>query len=97
MAGKNYELETFKLIADKENILASEFGWVSDEEFLVWIPYYQLKDFMDKAIKIFGYELFDDGGFNANMQPDGVCVDICKMLCGYLNVEDVFPKEEYQH
>ena len=99
MSDKNYELELYKLITEKEDECSyvSEMGWVSDTEFCVWVYYHDLLDFMDKAEEIFGYEMFDDGGFNANMQSDCVCIDLCKMLESYLNIEDVFPKEKYQH
>lgn len=99
MSDKNYELELYKLITEEEDKYScvSEIGWISDKEFCVWINYLNLSDFMDKAKEIFGYGIFDDGGFNANMQSDGVCIDLCKMLGDYLNIEDVFSREKYQH
>lgn len=92
---KNYELELHRLIEDSE--LISEFGWCTDESCCVWINYRNVDDFMGRAIEIFGYGMFDDGGFNSNMQGDGVCIDLCKMLGEYLTIEKVFPKEKYQH
>ena len=50
--------------------------------------------------RIFGNYIFDDGGFDANMQQDGVCIDLCEALGNYLGIDDieeVFPKEKYQH
>lgn len=97
MKDKNYELELYKLITDEEDGFINEFGWVSNTEFLVWIYYFHLDGFIEKAIKIFGDGMFDDSGFDANIQADGVCIDLCKMLDGYLDLEAVFPKEKYQH
>lgn len=91
----NYELELYKLVEDKE--LVSELGWISNTEFCVWVSYLNLSDFINKAKQIFGYGMFDDGGFNASMQGDGVCIDLCQMVEGYICVEDVFPKEKYPH
>jgi len=92
---RSYELELYKLINDEE--LVSEFGWCSDDSCCAWIDYRNLEEFMGKAIEIFGYGIFDDGGFNANMQGDGACIDLCEMIGSYMTVEDVFPKEKYKH
>lgn len=95
----NYELELKNLIIgeyDGESI-ANELGWVSDNEFCVWISYYQMKEFIDMVKDIFGYGVFDDGGFDGNIQSDCVCIDLCKMLDGFVSIEDVFPKDEYRH
>jgi hypothetical protein len=91
-----YELELFKIVTEDETYI-EEFGWVSDTQFFVWIRYYDLDDFMARMKDIFGYSLFDDGGFDANMQYNGVCIDLCEMLGDYLDLEDVFPKGKYQH
>lgn len=86
--GKKYELELYKLI--KNSGLISEFGWITNKSCCAWIDYRDLDDFMGKAIEIFGYGI-------ANMQADGVCIDLCEMLGDYLDIEVVFPREEYQH
>lgn len=44
-----------------------------------------LKEFMDALRKMFGYEMFDNGGFNANMQPDGVCINLYEALGSYMD------------
>lgn len=93
--GKKHELELYKLI--KNSGLISEFGWITNKSCCAWIDYSDLDDFMGKAIEIFGYGMFDERGFNANMQADGVCIDLCEMLGDYLDIEVVFPREEYQH
>ena len=92
---RHYELELYKLI--NEEGLISEFGWCSDGSCLMWINYRDLDEFMSKAIEIFGYGMFDDSGLNANVQGEGVCIDLCEMVGGYMDVGEVFPKEKYKH
>lgn len=96
------DLRLYKLITnpddeDEDVSYVSEFGWVDDEQFIVWVDYLWIKEFIDGLKEIFGYGIFDDGGFNANVQSDGLAFDLCEAIGGYLDVEDVFPKEKYQH
>lgn len=96
------ELKLFKLITmpdpeDSDVSYVSEYGWIDDKSFCVWVDYMWVDDFMRELKNIFGYGVFDDGAFNANMQSDGICIDLCEALGGYLNIEDVFPKEYYKH
>lgn len=95
-----YAIELYKLCcADKDEYedFVSEFGWINDEEFCVWVGYPRLKEFIDVLKEIFGYDLFDDGGFSANIQSDGVCIDLCQALNSFMDIETVFPKKEYRH
>lgn len=97
----NNELELYKLIMtpdlDNEDFsYVSEMGWEKDM-FLIWIPYGLLEDFMQNMTSIFGYGLFDDGAFDANMQSDGVCIDLAEVLGEYLDIEAVFPKDKFKH
>lgn len=101
----NYGLELYKLIVTPDEIdfgfsYVSEFGWINDNEFCIWVNYCSLNEFMDRLIDIFGYGMFDDGGFNGNMQSDCACIDLCEALEGYMDIEEieeVFPKDKYQH
>lgn len=100
MSEKNYSLELYKIIKEGGsygNPYVSEFGWISSGEFCVWVDYYCLNDFMEKLKEIFGYGMFDDGGFDANMQIDGVCIVLNDVLNGYVDIEEVFPKDKYRH
>lgn len=102
MSGKNYGLELYKMIVtpDEEDLnfsYVSEFGWVNNEEFLVWVSFGWFKEFMEKLIEIFGYGIFDDGNFNANIQSDTVCIVLNEVLDGYVDIEEVFPKDKYRH
>jgi len=100
MIDTNYELELYRLCANNEgsdSCYVAEMGWISDDEFCIWVPYMWVDDFMQEFKGIFGYEAFDDGGFDANMQSDGICIDLCKAVGGYMDIEKVFSKEKYQH
>ncbi len=100
MSKKNCELELYKLIMstdDSEDSCVSEMGWVSDTEFLVWVDWLWFKEFMDKITEIFGYGIFDDENFNANIQADTICIDLTDVLDGYVDIEEVFPKDKYKH
>ncbi len=102
MANKNYEFELYQLIMkpdeDLEDIsYVSEFGWVTDNKFFVWVDHIWFKEFIEKLHKIFGYGIFDEGNFNANIQPDSVCIDLNDVLDGYVDIEEVFPKNKYCH
>lgn len=89
MAKKNYELETYKLV--NEGTLVSEAGWINQKQYCIWVDYINAYDFIRRATEIFGSGIFDDGGFGANMQSDCLCIDLCEMLDGYLDMNDVFP------
>jgi hypothetical protein len=95
------ELELYKLImtpdhSDTSFSYVSEMGW-SGDMFLVWVDYWSFKEFMERLANIFGNGLFDDGGFSANMQSDGVCIDLVEALGSYIDIEDVFPKDKFKH
>lgn len=95
------EVELYKLCCTDENeysnYLVDELGWISDTEFCVWVSYLYLNEFVEYLTKIFGYGIFDDGGFNANMQTNGVCIDLCEAVGCCIDVETVFPKDKYKH
>jgi hypothetical protein len=88
------KLYTFLTNEDASHI--EEFGWVGDTKFYVWVPHLWLFEFVEGLKEIFGYDLFDDGGIKVNMQIDCTCIDLCELLGGYLNIEEVFPKSQYQ-
>lgn len=94
-------LELYKLCCTDDNeysdCFVDELGWISDTQFCVWVSYLYLKEFMEQLTKIFGNGIFDDGGFDANMQEGCVCIDLCEAIGCYIDVETVFPKDKYQH
>lgn len=99
---KNYGLELYKLITnpdgeDSDIHYVSEFGWINDNEFIVWIENIWFKDFMDELEQIFGYDIYDDGGIDATIMYNAACIDLCEVLSDYLNIEEVFPKDKYRH
>jgi len=102
MSNKNYELELYKLLItpDEKDLnfsYVNEFGWVNNDQFLVWVNFNYFKEFIKKITEIFGYGIFDDENFNANIQHNTVCIVLNNVLDEYVNVEEVFPKDKYQH
>lgn len=94
------ELKLYKLLIEKNNYgvnYVDEMGWVSDDEFCVWISYIWIYDFIKELKDIFGLGIFDDGGFDANMQDNCMCIDLCKAIGYSIDIENVFPKDKYQH
>lgn len=99
---RNYELELYKLIIRPDEIdpdicYVQELGWINDNEFCVWIDYLVLDEFICNLKNIFGYGIFDDGGFNGNMQSDCICIDLCEAIGSFVDIEEVFPKDKYRH
>nr|DAN00992.1 MAG TPA: hypothetical protein [Caudoviricetes sp.] len=96
------ELLLYKLVItpDPEDLdlrYVSEMGWIDSESFCVWVDYMWLDDFINGLKSIFGCDIFAEGGFEAKMQSDGVCIDLCDALGGYIDFKDVFPKEQFKH
>lgn len=96
------DLELYKLLMTEDNryetALADELGWSSKDEFLVWVSYVWINEFVAALKTIFGENLFDDGGFDGNFQSSGVCIDLKKALDGYdIELTDIFPKGKYDH
>lgn len=94
---KTMKKKLFDLVVGDTQNLVGEFGWITPDEFCVWVSYSKIADFIDCLNAIFGVGLFDDGGISANMQDDCICFDLCELLGGYFSIEDVFPKDKYRH
>lgn len=91
---ENKELELYKLVTEG----VSECGWHSDTEFLVFPYLFELNDFIKGMAHIFGNFMFDDGGVEAHIMSDYVCIDLTDMLSGAdVVLERVFPKEKFKH
>ncbi len=94
MSEINQELELYKLVTNQQ----SECGWINDTEFYIWLSYYEMADFMEKFSKIFGKCIFDDGGIEAHLMSDYICLDLTNALSGTdIDFEIVFPREEFKH
>lgn len=95
------DIELYKLCCADDNkyktCIVNEFGWVNDKDFYVWVSYLYLGEFTAILKSLFGNILFDNGCFNANIQPQGVCIDLSEMLGDCLDLETIFPKDKYQH
>lgn len=95
--GKHQDMETKLLALFTESDYVDEFGWASNDTLYVWVFYIFLKDFVDELTEILGNGVFDEGGINANMQNDCLCIDVDELLGSYINVEEIFPKDKFQH
>lgn len=76
-----YEDKIKELVASD---LIEDAKWISDDEFIVWIYYFNLDDFIDKLKADFGTYSFDDGGFrDAVLFEDMIAINLCTLLEGY--------------
>ncbi len=58
--------------------------WISADEFIVWIYYFNLDDFIDKIKEDFGTYPFDEGGFDDVVMFDNmIAINLCALLEGY--------------
>lgn len=87
----NMELELYKLIMSP---IVDELGWINDKEFCVWIPYIWISEFLVELKDIFG---FDNEEVTINMQHDYICIELNELFGSYVEIEDVFPKDQYKH
>jgi hypothetical protein len=96
----NKELELYKLIISPDNDdiqYVDEFGWIKDE-FVVWVSKWWWNEFITRLTQILGYSIFDDGGFDAKIQADGIYFTLSDVTDKYgIDLENVFPKEKYRH
>ena len=93
---KELEKNLYNLITKSDGI--EEFGWINEEEFCVWVYYEYLKEFMENIANMFGFGIFDDGGFQANMQSTGVCINL-EDITGMddIDLKELFPIEKFRH
>ena len=80
---KNYELELYKLIMNPDE----------DDHDISYVD-----EFVKRLKDIFGYSLFDEGGIEARIGCDYVCIDLQYFVGEYgVDLEEVFPKSKYRH
>lgn len=95
----NEELELFRLLCTDRNKygypLATEISW-RGKECICWVSYIWISEFAKELIRIFGEGCFDDGGIEVCLLSDGIGFDLCKVFEGYVDIESMFPKEEFQ-
>ena len=82
-----------KPVKGEDYRLVDSYRW-SDGNFYIWISTLFLEDFIDEIINIFGADVFDDGGCNANVQIGYVCFDLEDLLGGYIDIEEVFAEDK---
>ena len=72
--------------------------WISDDEFIVWIYYFNLDDFIDKIKEDFGTYPFDEGGFDDVVMFDNrIAINLCTLLQGYTteHFNEILPYKDY--
>lgn len=90
----NIELELFKLITSE----ISEYGWDQNGEFLVFPYWFQLDDFFKQLKSIFGNSIFDDGGFQINIEDGYAGFNLVDIVGNYgIDLESIFPIDKYKH
>jgi hypothetical protein len=76
----------------------SEFGWVNDEVFYVWVSHFELSNFIKDIIKIFDDGMFDENTIEAHISKDYIVIDLADMLSGEdIDFKRVFQKDEFKH
>ena len=85
------ENELTKLIIESDYV---ECYKCVDDMFLIWVRHLWWDNFIDELSRIFGTSLFDEGGFDAKIQEDFICIDLAEILENYLNIEEVFLNDE---
>ena len=83
--------ELTKLIIESDYVEC--YKWV-DDMFLIWVRHIWWDNFIDELGQMFGNSLFDEGGFDAKIQEDYICLDLVDILGGYINIKEVFPYDE---
>ncbi len=58
-----------------------EINW-SDNELIMWIPFFYVKEFTD----LLGYNFLSDGGYNVNLREDCIAFDLVP-ICEYFDIE----------
>lgn len=93
----NKELELYKLITEPDIQYVDEFDWI-DDEFVIWVSKWWWNEFITRLTQIFGYSIFDEGGFNAKIQTDCICFVLSDITDEYgIDLEEIFPKYKYKH
>ena len=90
-----YEDKIKELVASD---LIEDARWISDDDFIVWIYYFNLDDFIDKIKEDFGTYPFDENGFDDVVMFDNIiAINLCSFLQGYFteHLSKIFPYNAY--
>ena len=90
-----YEEKLKELVASD---LIEDAKWISDDEFIVWIYYFNLDDFIDKIKEDFGTYPFEDGGFDDIVMFDNmIALNLCSFLQGYFteHLKEILPYKDF--
>lgn len=84
----------YKLIIESDYIEC--YRW-QDDMFLIWVTHLWWDNFIDELTRIFGNSIFDEGGFDAKIQEDFICIDLVEVLSSCVDIKEVFPRETDKH
>ena len=90
-----YEDKIKELVASD---LIEDARWINDDEFIIWIYYFNLDDFIDKIKEDFGTYPFDENGFNDVVMFDNmIAINLCSLLQGYFteHFSEILPYKDY--
>ena len=90
-----YEEKIKKLVQED---FIEDAKWISDDEFIVWIYYFNLDDFIDKVKEDFGCYPFDEGGFEDVVMFDNtIVINLCTLLQGYTteHFKEILPYKDF--
>ena len=83
----NEELELYKLVMGQTVYDAK---WIDEANFCIWIFHFNFAEFMKKLVEIFGSSLFGDGGFDARVREEYICINLSQLLEHRVDVTEVF-------
>lgn len=89
------ELELLELIT----IHISEYGWVDDNQFYIWVDYEDVSDITRRLSDIFGNNMFEENCTMAILRDGFLVIDLVEALdwCDEICIEDVFDREKYKY
>ena len=80
------ELDLYKFLNNNDGV---QYRW-EDNNILVWISFYYLKDFTD----MIGYNYLSESGMDCNLQNDCICVNITDIAEYHdIDLENILKKE----
>lgn len=86
------ELDLYKFLQSSNVSCYEATEWDKEKHYLVWLYFWGIADFV-KLMEGFGVD-FSDGGYDVNLQSDGVCVDLNDLYLYDIDLDKVFDMEE---
>lgn len=91
-------MDTDKALKNLVSNCSDEFGWVDNDEFMIWLWWFNVDEFLQGLKSIFGWGLFDDGGFDVRVIDDNFVFNLYDILSCYdCDLKEIFQQSEYKH